>query len=150
MKKSFTAVIAIALAGSASLAHAQSTSQQSFADRFRVMQSESSGAPAYQLNQPVINPNAPAPNRSMSEADYQALSSGAPAWHPNTSPVYSNGSTFAQTQPHGLSEAYYQGISSEAPAYHPSQNAPSSVAVNAKPAATTSAMTGTTHASAIR
>src|SRR4051812_37375895 len=104
MKKSFNLVAALVLAGGYSLAQAQSAQQDSFADRFRVMQSESSESPMYQLVKPTFSAKAEIPTDPLTVREYQALSSESPAYQLNAPTLDNRGATFAQTHPHGLSE----------------------------------------------
>jgi len=51
----------------------------------------------------------------LSESQLQALSSEAPAWHPEQSVINSAPSTFRLSDPYGLSERQLQALSTEAP-----------------------------------
>ena len=116
--KSIPEVIAAGLlVATATLAVAQ-TPAESFADRFKVMQSYSGTGPAYHPAPPSSN-HADDPVTGLTESQMQALSNEDPEWQANVAPVHANneGPTFAQTNPNGLSFEYYEAASSNSNAF---------------------------------
>jgi hypothetical protein len=128
MKKSLSVVLAVLLAGSTSLAVAQTSAEvanassskdlsavkKRFADQFASFQDISDGkAPAWSLRKPTFS-NAPAnPTAGLDERQMQALSSESPGWQLDHGKVEADrGPTFAQTHPQGLSFSQYQANSS--------------------------------------
>ena len=116
--KSIPEVIAAGLlVATATLAVAQ-TPAESFADRFKVMQSYSAIGPAYHPA-PTFSNRADDPTTGLTESQMQALSNEDPEWQANAAPVHSSsgGPTFAQTNPHGLPFEYYEAASSSSNAF---------------------------------
>jgi hypothetical protein len=134
MKKSVISVLlAVLLAGSTSLAVAQTSAaavsvssskdwsavKKNFADQIASFQNISDGqAPAWSLSKPTFSNVPTDPTAGLNERQMQALSSESPMWQPDHGKVeVDHGPTFAQTRPHGLTEADYQALSSESSMY---------------------------------
>jgi len=117
MKRIPEVIAAGLLVATATLAVAQ-TPAESFADRFKVMQSYSGAGPAYHPA-PTLSSHADDPVAGLTEREMQALSNEDPMWQSSGAPVHSNngGSTFAQTNPHGLPFEYYEAASSSSNAF---------------------------------
>ena len=81
MNKLLRNAVASLMLGSATLAVAQSPAE-SFADRYRQLQAVSSQGPAYHPA-PTFSGTPAVPRPRLSIAQYQALSSDAPAWQRN-------------------------------------------------------------------
>jgi len=134
MKKSVSVVLAILLAGSTSLAVAQTSAatvanassgtdwtamKKRFADQIATFQNLSdSRSPAWSLSKPTFSNTPTDPTAGLNEREMQALSSESPMWRPDHGKVeVDRGPSFAQTNPHGLTEADYQALSSESSTY---------------------------------
>jgi hypothetical protein len=134
MKKSVSVVLAILLAGSTSLAVAQTSAaavanvssgtdwtavKKRFADQIATFQSLSdSRSPAWSLSKPTFSNTPTDPTAGLNERQMQALSSESPMWQSDLGKVeVDHGPSFAQTHPHGLTEADYQALSSETAMY---------------------------------
>ena len=134
MKKSVSVVLAVLLAGSTSLAVAQTSAaavanvssgtdwtavKKRFADQFASFQDISDGkAPAWSLRKPTFSNTPTDPTAGLNERQMQALSSESPMWQPDQGKVEVDRSpSFAQTHPRGLTEADYQALSSESSMY---------------------------------
>ena len=114
MNKTIEVFGAAVLLATATVASA-STPAQKFADEFSVLQSESSGAPAYHPA-PTFSNRADDPTNGLTEGAMQALSNGDPAWQPKPA-VEPMKPTFAQTNRHGLPFAYYEAVASNSDAF---------------------------------
>ena len=116
--KSIPEVIAAGLLVATTTIAVAQTPAESFADRFKVMQSYSGAGPAYHPA-PTFTGHADDPVTGLTESQMQALSNEDPAWQSNVAPIHSNngGSTFAQTNPQGLPFEYYEAASSSSNAF---------------------------------
>jgi hypothetical protein len=89
----------------------------------RMLERDSSSAPAWQRHEPIFN-QAPSAWRlshpdGLSERMLERDSSSAPAWRLHQ-PMFASTSAaaeFRQTQPNGLTERQFQALSSEVPAW---------------------------------
>jgi hypothetical protein len=146
MSKAFLrTAVALALAGGASIAVAQtqstanSSSARRFADEFAIMQSYSASGSAWQLAQPSLSSGATHRTSRLTFSELQAEASNSSQWQPQT-PVSTllAGAPADPVPPSGISIAQYQALSSESPGWQLHAEAPVS-AIAANDAATATA-----------